>query len=222
MPAVAGSATTTFTPGVSGTYVTFDITGLVQGWVTTPASNYGIALTSASGNVLLDSKENDQTGHAASLNVTVTSMGPQGIPGTNGTNGATGSPGPQGPSGPTGPAGAAAGGVWSSSTAYVAGSVVTYNGATYLATASTSLAPTTPTWTSTTHSGSRSTAQRKTTSRTATGPPTHPLFPASPSPWSTILRHKTPVTTFSHPSPAGRVYRFNRIRDRQPTRQPCS
>jgi hypothetical protein len=47
------------------TVILVDVTSLVQGWVTTPASNHGIALTAsasaASTFVLLDSKENQET-----------------------------------------------------------------------------------------------------------------------------------------------------------------
>jgi hypothetical protein len=103
-------------------YVTLDVTALVQNRVTTPASNFGFAfgfaLTSDSANLLLDSKENDETGHAATLDITITSEGatePQAIPGPQGpagpagANGANGIPGPVGPSGAPGaigPAGA--------------------------------------------------------------------------------------------------------------------
>jgi len=64
--------------------------------VTTPATNFDFALTSTAANVLLDSKENDETGHAASLDITVMSMGangaqgPAGVQGITGTNGAPG------------------------------------------------------------------------------------------------------------------------------------
>lgn len=67
-----------FTPSVAGQYITLDVTSLVQGWVTTPSSNFGLALTSSAANVLFDSKENDETGHPAQLDVTITSMGQQG------------------------------------------------------------------------------------------------------------------------------------------------
>ena len=110
-----GAVITSFTPAVSGTYVTIDITSLVQNWITTPATDFGIALSSTAGNILLDSKENDQTGHAATLDVTITStgatgpqgpIGPQGIQGINGANGATGATGALGPIGPQGVPGA--------------------------------------------------------------------------------------------------------------------
>jgi hypothetical protein len=110
-PTANAVSVTSASISAAGTYVPFDVTTLVQGWVTTPASNYGVALTSSAGNLLLDSKENDLTGHAAYVDVTLVNQGPAGTNGTNGSNGATGSTGPAGPSGPTGaagPAGAAA------------------------------------------------------------------------------------------------------------------
>jgi hypothetical protein len=147
-----GATSGIFLASAAGQYVTLDVTALVQGWVTTPATNFGFALTSSSANLLLDSKENDETGHAATLDVTITSegatgpqgvqgpMGPQGPVGPAGANGASGPVGPQGVAGPIGPAGAngAAGptgptgatgtiGVvanWLSSTAYQVGQVV--------------------------------------------------------------------------------------------------
>jgi hypothetical protein len=64
IPAI-GSNYATFTASTPGTFISVDVTSLVQGWVTTPASNYGLALTSAAANVLLDSKENDP-GHPGS------------------------------------------------------------------------------------------------------------------------------------------------------------
>ena len=41
-----GSAIATFTPTASQQFVVIDVTSLVQRWVTTPSSNYGIALSS--------------------------------------------------------------------------------------------------------------------------------------------------------------------------------
>ena len=105
-----------FSAATAGQYVTLDVTSLVQGWVTAPATNFGLALTSTAANVLLDSKENDETGHAASLDITITSMGatgaqgPAGAPGIQGTPGLNGAPGIAGATGPAGclpaPAGA--------------------------------------------------------------------------------------------------------------------
>ena len=107
-----GAAVQTFTPGASGVFVTLDITSLVQGWISNPASNNGIALTSAAGAYLFDSKENDQTGHSAGLNVIVTNSGATGATGftgaqgLQGATGATGSQGLQGVNGATGFTGA--------------------------------------------------------------------------------------------------------------------
>ncbi len=152
----AGSAALTFPVSNAGQYVTLDVTSLVQGWITSPSSNFGVALSSAGANILLDSKENDQTGHAAHIDVTVVSVGPQGpqgVPGVQGAIGPQGIPGAIGPVGPqgtpgipgavgpigpqgvagavgpvgaTGPAGPFVGGTWSAATTYPAGSVVYY------------------------------------------------------------------------------------------------
>jgi hypothetical protein len=139
IPAI-GAPVNGFTAAIAGQYVTLDVTSLVRGWVTAPATNFGLALTSTAANVLLDSKENDETGHAASLDITITSMGAQGpqgiqgltgapgiqgIPGAAGATGAQGVPGPVGPTGATGAAGTI-GAVtsWSSSVTYQVGQVV--------------------------------------------------------------------------------------------------
>jgi hypothetical protein len=101
-----GFALTSFPMSVVNQYVVIDITTLVQGWLTSPSSNFGIALSSATADVLFDSKENDETAHAASLDITVESQGPVGPAGTAGPAGATGSVGPIGATGPTGATGA--------------------------------------------------------------------------------------------------------------------
>ncbi|HEX3374562.1 MAG TPA: DNRLRE domain-containing protein, partial [Edaphobacter sp.] len=135
-----GTAVNSFTAPAAGQYVALDVTSLVQAWITTPANNNGFALTSSVANLLLDSKENDETGHAATLDITFTSMGvtgpqgPQGIqgvagvPGAPGATGAQGAAGAQGPVGPAGATGATGtiGAVsnWSPTVAYRAGQVV--------------------------------------------------------------------------------------------------
>ncbi|MFD0896108.1 collagen-like protein [Luteolibacter ambystomatis] len=102
------------------TAVVVDVTNLVKDWVTNPANNNGITLKTADATLrtLIDSKENALTGKAASLDITITSAGPQGAPGPQGPQGATGpqglqgpqgaagATGPQGPAGSTGPQGA--------------------------------------------------------------------------------------------------------------------
>jgi hypothetical protein len=103
-----GATSSIFLASASGQYVTLDVTALVQGWITTPATNFGFALTSDTANLLLDSKENDETAHAATLDITITSQGatgPQGIQGPQGTQGVQGAQGVQGSIGPAGPQG---------------------------------------------------------------------------------------------------------------------
>lgn len=86
----SGAAFATFTPLQAGQYITVDITALVQGWISSPSSNNGLVLSSSSADVLLDSKENDQTGHPAALDITLVNAG------APGATGATGLQGPQG------------------------------------------------------------------------------------------------------------------------------
>lgn len=113
-----GPTSSSFSVSTADQYAVIDVTALVQGWLTTPGSNFGIALSSASANILFDSKENDETAHVAQLDITVTSqgpvgpdgpagaVGPQGIQGAMGVSGIPGAIGPQGLVGPTGPTGA--------------------------------------------------------------------------------------------------------------------
>jgi Collagen triple helix repeat (20 copies) len=86
----------------------FNVTALVQSWITTPASNFGVELqASGTTNIAIDSKENANTSHAAILQIDLS--GPAGPVGATGAKGATGATGPQGPAGPkgsTGPTGA--------------------------------------------------------------------------------------------------------------------
>lgn len=157
-----GSAFATFTPASTDQYLTVDVTLLVQGWITTPSSNHGIALGASAGAFLFDSKENDETSHAPRLDVTIESQGPAGPQGPQGIQGATGAQGlqgiqgatgpqgpigltgptgpagPQGPAGPTGATGAAGPPVnfldtWSSTTLYETGDAVAENGSSYIA-----------------------------------------------------------------------------------------
>jgi Collagen triple helix repeat (20 copies) len=116
LPAL-GPASSSFSVSDVNQYAVIDVTTLVQGWLTTPGSNYGIALSSAGANILFDSKENDETSHPAQLDITVTSQGPAGPAGTvgaagpqgiQGAAGVPGIPGPQGVQGPVGPVGTGA------------------------------------------------------------------------------------------------------------------
>lgn len=95
-----------------GSWVGIDVTSQVQGWVTTPGSNDGIAISTSNAAVSIDSKENTFTGHAAFIDIHLTGpagatgpQGPAGPTGSQGPTGATGAAGPQGPAGPTGATG---------------------------------------------------------------------------------------------------------------------
>ena len=52
-----GAAVASFTPAQAQQFMVIDITSLVQGWIGAPASNFGVALSSASGDVVFDAKE---------------------------------------------------------------------------------------------------------------------------------------------------------------------
>lgn len=97
-----GAVATSFSATTGGTFVAVDVTSLVQAWITTPSTNYGLALTAASASILFDSKENDQTSHEPLLDITLSVQGPQGPVGPQGPIGAAG---PQGPIGLTGATG---------------------------------------------------------------------------------------------------------------------
>jgi Collagen triple helix repeat (20 copies) len=154
-----GAAVASFTPTTAQQFVLIDVTSMVQGWITTPSSNFGVALTSATGDMLFDSKENDETSHVAHLDLTVVSQGPQGIPGlqgaigTTGASGLAGAPGIPGVAGAVGASGATgATGItgavgatgtpgppvsfrnaWSGSATYAIGDAVSENGSSYIA-----------------------------------------------------------------------------------------
>jgi hypothetical protein len=102
-----GAAAASFTPANPDQFIVIDITSLVQGWVSSPGTNFGVALTTGSGDVVFDSKENDETSHAAHLDITVVSEGPAGATGAQGAQGPQGAPGATGAQGPIGPNGAA-------------------------------------------------------------------------------------------------------------------
>lgn len=104
LPAVGSPVASAQVSG-AGAYVTVDVTALVKGWVSAPATNDGIALTATAAAVEFDSKENDLTAHPAELEVTLATAGPQGPAGPKGDTGAAGLQGPQGVQGLVGPAG---------------------------------------------------------------------------------------------------------------------
>ncbi len=110
---VTGNAVEVFAVTDEGQYVTVDVTSLVQAWLTTPAKNFGLALTASTADAVFDSKENDTTAHPAQLDVALSSgaagpVGPVGLQGPRGDTGAAGVrglAGPQGQQGNIGPAG---------------------------------------------------------------------------------------------------------------------
>ena len=130
-----GSVIASFTAASGEQYIAVDLTALVQSWLTTPSSNFGIALSSSTANIVLDSRKNDETSHSAWIDIVLVNQGAQGVAGQAATVSvgtvSTGAPGstatvtnsgttsaavlnfliPQGPTGATGtqgPAGAAA------------------------------------------------------------------------------------------------------------------
>ena len=80
-PAI-GSAAGVFSVGQDGAFVAVDVTSLVQGWISSPATNFGLALSAGTAMVQFDSKENDLTAHAPTLDVELVDAG------TAGSNGA--------------------------------------------------------------------------------------------------------------------------------------
>ncbi len=94
-----------------GGYIAVDITAQVKSWVTTaPGGNYGLVIDvdpgSPTTSILIDSKENTLTGHAAFIDIALAGTGAAGPTGATGGVGATGAQGPQGVTGVAGPTGA--------------------------------------------------------------------------------------------------------------------
>jgi Collagen triple helix repeat (20 copies) len=143
-----GSAVQVAQVSQGGAYVTLDVTALVQGWISAPATNNGLALTAGTAAVQFDSKENDLTGHAAMLDVSLATSGPAGAVGLTGATGPAGPAGPQGATGPVGPAGppgagGSGGGTsitvslnyqggYAATTNYALNDIVSYQGASYV------------------------------------------------------------------------------------------
>ncbi|MBZ5677901.1 MAG: DNRLRE domain-containing protein [Acidobacteriia bacterium] len=112
-----GTAPTTGSPiaaipvSTAKTFLLVDVTSLVNSWLASPGSNFGIQIATTGGTtVSIDSRENTTTSHPPSVEVTV--VGPSGAAGPTGAVGPTGATGPSGPTGvagpkgPTGPTGA--------------------------------------------------------------------------------------------------------------------
>ncbi len=103
-PTVAGTVAANASIGGTNFHY-FSVTSLVQSWITTPASNFGMELqASGTTNIAIDSKENTNTSHPAVLEIDLS--GPAGPSGATGAKGATGATGPAGPKGATGATGA--------------------------------------------------------------------------------------------------------------------
>lgn len=100
-----GSANSLFPVSQAGTFVAIDVTSLVQGWITSPTTNNGVALSAGTAIVQFDSKENDQTAHPATLDIELVEAGPAGATGATGPAGPAGLPGATGATGPAGPQG---------------------------------------------------------------------------------------------------------------------
>ena len=108
-PTIAGAVAATASIGGPNFHY-FAVTSLVQSWITTPASNFGVELqASGTTNIAIDSKENTNTSHPAVLEIdlsgpvgptgatgAVGATGPQGLAGAAGARGATGATGPAG------------------------------------------------------------------------------------------------------------------------------
>jgi hypothetical protein len=79
-PTIGAPFASNIPASVQSTFVTFDVTSQVRGWVTTPSTNNGVAITAAvaqpATQVYLDSKESTSTSHSAFINVVVFSSPP--------------------------------------------------------------------------------------------------------------------------------------------------
>ena len=103
-PPALGSVIGTFDVTAPQSFASFDLAGVVQGWLNDPQSNNGIALmtgTEQSAVVTIASKESP-IGHQAFLDVEPAMAGTIGATGATGLTGSTGTQGPTGPQGPLG------------------------------------------------------------------------------------------------------------------------
>ena len=115
-PGTAGAFATISIPNDKDSFVTIDLTSVVQSWLANPSTNHGLVLAPDSNDPLrmeLDSKEDVATSHPMELELALVGggqpgpPGPQGDPGPPGPAGTDGGQGAQGEQGPPGPAGAA-------------------------------------------------------------------------------------------------------------------
>jgi hypothetical protein len=109
-PTVAGTVAATASIGANNFHY-FSVTPMVQSWITTPASNFGVELqASGTTSIAIDSKENTSTSHPAVLEIDLSGpAGPAGVPGATGSQGPAGAAGARGATGATGPTGPAGG-----------------------------------------------------------------------------------------------------------------
>jgi outer membrane lipoprotein-sorting protein len=109
-PTLGSSVVSAIPVATANTFVSVDITTAVKNWLNGVVVNNGLALvanTSAT-SFSFDTKENTNTSHAATLEITLIGpTGPQGPIGPQGPAGPQGLMGLQGPAGATGPAGPA-------------------------------------------------------------------------------------------------------------------
>jgi hypothetical protein len=112
-PALGTSATGGHPVTVSNSslnnFLLIDITSTVQGWLSNPSSNNGVALAlvGSTGYFSFDSKESFLTAHQPELEIVLSGpAGAQGAQGSQGPQGSTGATGPTGPTGATGATGA--------------------------------------------------------------------------------------------------------------------
>src|SRR3984885_12631361 len=105
-PTPSGAVVSNVPVSASNDYVTFDITSVLQGWVTTPSSNNGLQITAALAQpgtqIILDTKESTTTSHPAFVDVVLAATGTVGPTGPTGATGVNGSIGPTGATGATG------------------------------------------------------------------------------------------------------------------------
>jgi len=113
-----GTTTALASSAQNDNFISLDVTALVQSWLNGQA-NDGIEISGTVNNVIFSSRENNEVGQQAALDIEIAGtvvgptgpigpigpQGPEGNPGARGVRGATGPTGPQGREGSTGPPG---------------------------------------------------------------------------------------------------------------------